>query len=346
MPHLALAKQQAPYAYLKAILIMVAVGAFSLILDHWFLPKLGTLMILQLGVVMVALQGKKIPAVMAAFIGALIFNLFFIEPRYHIHMIDAEDITNMLVFLIVALLTSHLANFYRNQGEALRQAQLRSSILLSVSHDLRTPLSSIIGTLSTIQAYKEKLSQDEQSELLQAALDESHRLHTYIENLLQATKIQHGELKLLTSYQSILPVIQAVEKRFEDPRVSVEIKQPVPHVHIRSSLLEQAIYNVVDNALKYSGKASPVVIKVSGQDDYVEINIVDSGPGIPKAQHQKVFQLFYSTRQGDTGEGGTGLGLAVTAGIVKAHNGLLDIVSTTSGCTMRIRLPAAEEEQA
>ncbi|WP_438863984.1 sensor histidine kinase [Neptunicella sp.] len=332
------------YPYLNALLIMLTMGAFSFLLDHWFLPKLGTLMMLQLGVVIVALQGQKIPAIVAAFIGALIFNFFFIEPRYAMHMIDAEDIVNMLVFLTVALLTSHLANFYRNQGEALRQAQLRSSILLSVSHDLRTPLSTIIGTLSTMQVYNDKLCKDEQTELLQAALDESHRLHSYIENLLQATKIQHGEMRLQTNYQSLVPVLQSIVKRFDDPRIKLEYQQDLPHVHIRGSLLEQAIYNVIDNALKYSGHSSAVIIQASASAKWLEIRVCDSGPGIPKAQHQKVFQLFYSTRHGDAGEGGTGLGLAVTAGIVKAHQGLLDIVPTNTGCTMRIRLPAAKKE--
>ncbi|WP_416306430.1 ATP-binding protein [Neptunicella sp. SCSIO 80796] len=334
------------YPYLNALLIMLVMGALSFSLDSWFLPKLGTLMMLQLGVVMVALQGQKIPAVMAAFIGALIFNFFFMEPRYAVHMINGEDIVNMLVFLIVALLTSHLANFYRNQGEALRQVQLRSSILMSVSHDLRTPLSTIIGTLSTMQAYDDKLTIDEQSELLQAALDESHRLHSYIENLLQATKLQHGEMVLQTSYQPLMPVVQSVVKRFDDPRIKLELGHDLPQVHIRESLLEQAIYNVVDNALKYSGQTSPVIIRVASSAKWLEINIIDSGPGIPKPLHQKVFELFYSTRHGDAGEGGTGLGLAVTAGIVKAHQGALDIISTHSGCTMRIRLPAAKKERA
>ncbi|WP_245921771.1 sensor histidine kinase [Bowmanella denitrificans] len=329
--------------YVFALLIMLLAALVSYLLDWWFLPKLATLLILQLGVATVALRGDRLPAVLAALIGALSFNYLFTQPRYSLHMTDADDIVNMLVFLVIALLTSHLAAYYRSQQEALRQAQLRSSVLLSVSHDLRTPLATIIGTLSTLQSYAGKLPGEDQQELLQGALDESHRLHRYIENLLQATKLQQGQMRFSTTMQSVAPIVQAVVSRLDNPRVKVRLDTNLPDVPVRESLLEQALYNLVDNALKYSESEVSIVVKADLNG--LDIQVKDQGPGIPAADHSKVFELFYSTRKGDKGEGGTGLGLAVAAGIVRAHQGQLAILASTQGCTMGIRLPLQQGDR-
>lgn len=314
-------------------------------LDAWFMPKLGTLLVLQLAVVTVALLKERPSAILAGVLGALVFNYFFTEPRYSFHMTELDDIVNLMIFLVIALITSQLAVYYRSQQEALKKAQLRSSILLSVSHDLRTPLSSIIGTLSTMQEYGHRLTPAEQQELLTAALDESHRLHRYVENLLQATKLQHGELRLNLSEQSIMQVINAVTERFASPRIQVQFDRPLPQVKVREYLLAQALYNLIDNALKYSPQGSPVLIRVSADSQWLSIQVSDQGPGIPLRTRDKVFELFYSTRQGDAGEGGTGLGLAVAKGIVEAHGGRLEILPVDTGSTFAVRLPVCRGEQ-
>lgn len=314
-------------------------------LDAWFLPQLGTLLLLLLGVIIVALFTNRLNAILASLLGALVFNVLFTEPRYSVHMTEVEDIVNMLVFLIIGVVTGQLATYYREQQQALKQAQLRSSILLSVSHDLRTPLSTIIGTLSSIQNYGDNLSKIEYEELLSGALEESYRLHRYIENLLKATKLQQGQMKLFTSAQSVMPAIEAVKARFNSPRISIHSTQNLPEVEIQSSLLEQALYNLVDNALKYSGQNKPVQIRVSSDTSTLQIKVCDQGPGIPPAKLPHLFELFSSSRQGDSGIGGTGLGLAVAAGIVGAHKGKIEHIPSQQGCVMAISLPVSEQEE-
>jgi len=182
--------RKAPFVF--ALLIVCTAAAFSFALDAWFLPTQGTLLILQLAVVITALAGNKQSAIFAGVLSGLVFNYFFTTPRYSMHMSDIDDIVNLSIFLIVAVLTGYLAAFYKAKQEALEKAELRASILMSVSHDLRTPLSTIIGSLGTLQEYQDKLPEQEREVLLQGALEESHRLHRYIENLLQATKLHQG----------------------------------------------------------------------------------------------------------------------------------------------------------
>ncbi|WGZ96139.1 MAG: DUF4118 domain-containing protein [Candidatus Thiothrix putei] len=335
------------YHYLAALLIMLLALLVSLLLGSWFLPRLGVLLILQLGVGVVAFVGQRASAILAGVFGALAFNYFFTEPRYTLHMHEVEDTVSMLVFMVIALLTSQLAMLYRRQQAELQHTRLRSSILLSVSHDLRTPLASIIGTLSTLQAYRERLPAAELDELINGALEESHRLHHYIENVLQATKIQHGAMNFTTTIQPLMPIVQQVLKRVDNPRVRLDVLPPLPEVKVRESLLAQALYNLVDNALKYSRTA--VILKLRFAAPWVEITVTDYGAGIPETLRHKVFESFYSTRSGDSGEGGTGLGLTVAAGIIHAHQGHIDMLPTTAPDApfgVRIRLPAVPEEQA
>lgn len=326
--------------FLFAFVVVIAAGLLSYVLDAWFLPTHGTLLILQLAVVVTALPGNKKSAIFSGIVSGVIFNYFFTTPRFSLHMSNVDDIVNLSIFLIVAVLTGILASSYRAQQEALEQAELRASILMSVSHDLRTPLATIIGSLSTMQEYQNKLPKEEKDELLNGALDDSHRLHRYIENLLQATKLHQG-ISLNSVQQDLLPIVNNVINRFDKARIRLIIRNALPNVTVSSYLLEQAIYNVVDNALKYSPNDTPVLIICEASDNVINLDIVDEGPGIASKHYKSVFDLFFSTRNGDTGEGGSGVGLTVTKGIIEAHHGTVSVMPSAKGCVIRISLDAS-----
>lgn len=331
--------------YLFAVVVTACAGFLSFALEVWFLPSLGTLLILQLAVIVVALRGDSAAALLSGVLGAVTFNYFFTEPRFTFHMTEIDDIANMIVFFIIAVTSSQVTIHYQAQREELRKAQLKSSILLSVSHDLRTPLSTIIGTLSTLQTYSKRLSDADNEELLAGALAESHRLHRYVENLLQATKIQHRAVQVNARHQEIVPIVQAVISRFDSVRLHLQAEENLPLTVVRESLIDQALYNVIDNALKYSPDDKPVLVKVGPLEDQVQIQIIDQGPGIPSALHERIFDPFYSTRSGDSGDGGVGLGLSVAAGLIQAHQGTISVTPTSSGCMLSILLPTESSEQ-
>ncbi|MEG3766217.1 sensor histidine kinase [Alteromonas sp. 14N.309.X.WAT.G.H12] len=333
--------RKAPFAF--ALLIVCTAAIFSFALDAWFLPTQGTLLILQLAVVITALLGNKQSAIFAGVLSGLIFNYFFTIPRFSLHMANVHDIVNLSIFLIVAVLTGFMAEFYKAKQEALERAELRASILMSVSHDLRTPLSTIIGSLGTLKEYQHRLPAQEREELLQGALEESHRLHRYIENLLQATKLHQG-IKLNSVNQALLPLVNNVIKRFENERITIEQADMIPNITASGYLLEQAIYNVVDNALRYSPSECSVMLRFAVEDSLVHLDVVDEGPGIGGDQKEAVFALFFSTRTGDSGYGGSGIGLTVAKGIIEAHHGRISILPSTKGCTVRISLPSVGNE--
>ena len=326
------------------IVLVIAIFS-SVFIDYCSASTIAVLLVLQLAVVAIALQCNANFAYFAAVFEATSFNFLFTTPRYSLQMFNLEDILNLTVFLLVALTTSKLAEHYRRQQAALEQAQLRNSILLLVSHDLRTPLATIIGTLTTLKEYMPKLSASQKDELIDSAASESHRLHQYIENLLQATKLQHGALKFSLSENTIINVLHQAIGRFPaaQPRIIIDSTAELPPLMISSSLIEQAIFNVLDNALRYSPLDKPVTVTAYQQGDMLQLDIQDEGVGIAPAEAQAIFELFY--RQHPSTDGGAGLGLAVAKGIITAHGGQISAEPASKGSLIRIVLPIKKREQ-
>ncbi|MGO4892040.1 sensor histidine kinase [Flavobacterium sp. W21_SRS_FM6] len=331
------------YAYIFSFGVVFVFSVLALLLPATILPKSGVLLILQLAVVLVSVTSSRSATALAGILCALIYNYFFTYPLYSLHMFELEDIMNSIIFISVAILTSEFSIRYRKKSEALEQAEIRSNVLLSVSHDLRTPLASIIGSLSTFQEYKHKISEQEQHTLINSAIDESHRLHNYVENLLQLTRLKNNAFNWVFVRQSLWPVIKRLESRFSDQRLSIRKSAPLHAVNIQDALIEQAIYNIVDNALKYSPKEQQVVVEVESDQQFTRVQIKDKGPGIPPEKRLKIFDAFYSGRIGDAGEGGSGIGLSVAKGIVEAHGGRIAVVDGEIGCTIELLLPIGEE---
>lgn len=326
---------------------MVLLGALlsSVIIDLLFGATIAILLVLQLAVVIVALRCNAKFAYFSAIFEAVMFNFLFTTPRYSLQMFNLDDMLNLLVFIIVALTTSQLAEHYQRQQNELKQVQLRNSILLSVSHDLRTPLATIIGTLTTLKEYMGKLSECEKIELLDSATAESHRLHQYIENLLQATKLQHGALKFNKNEDAILNVVNQTIARFSEARrrIKLIVEAPLPTLFISSSLIEQAIFNVLDNALRYAPLNKMVNINIYQEGNEVILDIKNDGDEITLEQAAHMFDLFYTDSPHKSNDSGAGLGLSVAKGILTAHNGTIEAIPITNGCLIRIRLPMTKE---
>lgn len=252
-------------------------------------------------------------------------------------MTEFDDVINIATFLVVAILTSEFTAFYKRQQTALRKAQLQANVLRSVSHDLRTPLSTIIGSMETLDTYYYSLPEDDKRELIRGAIVESRRLHSYIENILQATKIQNDLLIAGREEVSVKLLIENVLIRFSNPRIVTSYSGHVRQIYASGPLLEQAIFNVIDNALKFSEQ--DVLVKVVSDSKSTTIAVEDSGIGLKDGDTERPFMLFSSSRDGDVGTGGIGLGLNVARGIAEAHKGKLVLESLTPGCRAIISIP-------
>ncbi|SFK37742.1 sensor histidine kinase [Methylophaga sulfidovorans] len=223
--------------------------------------------------------------------------------------------------------------------------QLRSALLSSVSHDLRTPLSSIIGSASSLLEYHEKLSQQDQQQLLTTILDESQRLDRHIQNLLDMTRFGQGKVTLKRDWVDIKDITAGALYRLHDEldkrHVEIDIQDNMPIIWVHGLLIEQALVNILDNASRVTPVGGQIHLAARLTTDCIEIDISDNGPGIADQEKEKIFDMFYSVAHGDSQtKTGTGLGLAISKGMIAAHGGNITVLDNPSGGTiMHVTLP-------
>ncbi|GGW25410.1 sensor histidine kinase [Vreelandella hamiltonii] len=226
--------------------------------------------------------------------------------------------------------------------------RLRSALLSSVSHDLRTPLASIIGSTSSLIELKPQLSDSDQRELLDGILSESERLNRYIQNLLDMTRLGHGTLKIERDWVSFDDLINAALKRLGQSLRHVVVRKQwsgnLPLLYVHPALVEQALVNVLDNAQRFSPPNGELLINayVSDEDpSALVVSVEDEGPGISPALREQVFDMFYSGGDGDRSAHGSGLGLAICRGMVGAHGGTITagVGTNGKGTAIIIKLP-------
>jgi|GEM_PF-3884676 len=241
---------------------------------------------------------------------------------------------------------SHSANL-----QAQRES-LRSTLLAAVSHDLKSPLVSIIGSLSTLKIAGRKLTAADQDELISAALTEAEHLHKIIHNVLEITKLESGQIVPNRELVSIADLIRESTRRMQRLYHSFNVKivnanAVNPMVWGDALLLGQVINNLMENALKYADTTQPITVSFQNDEeaDAIVTNIADHGPGIPEAERERVFDKFYRVSQGDKRTAGSGLGLAICRAIVQSHHGRLTITGRpdgASGANIRLLLPQAK----
>jgi two-component system sensor histidine kinase KdpD len=205
--------------------------------------------------------------------------------------------------------------------------RLRSAMLTSVSHDLRTPLASIIGALSSLRSYRERYDDATRDELLGTALSEAQRLDRFVGNLLDMTRLDAGVIVpkreavevgdlVSTALRRAMPVLQ-------DRIVSSNVAADLPSLQLDFVLAEQVLFNLLDNAAKYSPTGSRIGISAGLAGDRVEIVVRDEGDGIPPDALDRLFDKFYRADDGDRRRAGTGLGLAIAKGFVEVEGGTI-----------------------
>ncbi len=228
--------------------------------------------------------------------------------------------------------------------------RLRSVLLSSVSHDLRTPLASIIGAAGSLENYGAAMDETDRRDLLETIRIEGERLNRYVQNLLDMTRLGHGELTLHRDWIGVDELVGSAIGRLQryrpDARFETAIDAALAPVWVHPALIEQALFNVIENAVKFSPSGEAVRVEAQRQDERVRIDVIDRGPGIREDERQRVFEMFYSAepidshgrRSGDRGRDGTGLGLAICRGMIGAHGGEVQALPGDDGRGTRIRI--------
>ena len=213
--------------------------------------------------------------------------------------------------------------------------QLRSALLASVSHDLRTPLTSMRGSIDSLLALGEAIPLEDRRELLEGTRDEAERLDRYIQNLLDMTRLGHGALKLARDWVSPADIVGSALTRLRAVlaplQVAVEVPAELPLLFVHAALIEQALVNVLENAARFSPVQGHLQLSAGATDSELYFSVSDEGPGIPEEERAKIFDMFYTAARGDRGGQGTGLGLAICQGMVGAHGGRISVGDGING---------------
>jgi two-component system sensor histidine kinase KdpD len=223
--------------------------------------------------------------------------------------------------------------------------RLRSALLTSISHDLKTPLASVLGAASTLRDLSGKLSDGEKADLIGTIIDESERLNRFIANLLDMTKLESGAIVPNTARHDLGEIIGSALRRASKilarHQVELELAADLPMLDLDAVLFEQVVFNVLDNAAKYSPEGTTVRIQSWRDRDAVCLQVADEGDGIPPAELEQIFDKFYRVEKGDRVRAGTGLGLAISRGFVEAMQGTVTAANRAdrSGAVFVIRLP-------
>jgi two-component system, OmpR family, sensor histidine kinase KdpD len=235
------------------------------------------------------------------------------------------------------------------QARVLAESErLRAALLTSLSHDLRTPLASILGAVSSLRSFSDKYDAGQRDDLLATLQDEAERLSRFVSNLLDMTRLESGAIELRMELFEIGEIVGAALQRaggvLARHHVEVKIEPDLPMLRLDAVLFEQALFNLLDNAAKYSPPGSRIDLRVHAEAETVMLGIIDEGPGIPPGDLDRVFDKFYRVQAQDRQRAGTGLGLAICRGFVEAQGGRIEATNRPdrSGAILRISLPVPE----
>lgn len=305
-------------------------------------------LVLLLTVSIVAMLFDILPVLCAAILSALIWNFFFIPPIFTFHISNTEDLLMFLMYFVIALVNAALTFKIREQEKKARDKEkkentikLYNTLLNSLSHELRTPIATIIGAVDTLSENKNNLSPNSENELLSQIQTAGLRLNQEVENLLNMSRLESGMLKLHLDWCDVNELIFSLILKLTDINHKIDFKanDNLPLYKFDIGLIEQVLYNIIHNAIQYTPDNSIIKIETFPKANSLEIIISDNGSGFPENEIQFAFEKFY--RLPNTKTGGSGLGLSIAKGFVEAHNGKITLENTTTGGTkFKIIIPS------
>ncbi|QQS47153.1 MAG: DUF4118 domain-containing protein [Acidobacteriota bacterium] len=344
-------------------------------------------LILLLGVLLTATVWGSSPAYLASVLAVLGFNFFFLPPVGTFHIADQQNWIALFVFLMTSLVVGNLSaqtkrraaiaearsreveRLYAelksafelaSEAEALRRSeQLKTALLDAVTHDLRTPLTSIKMSVTTLLAERKSpmppaLDEEGETELLEVINQETDRLNHFIEGMVELARIEAGDLHMRRHWGAVDDIIETAVTR-ADPllrrhRLEIRLDRELPSVRADNKALAEVVYTLLDNAAKYSPPGTTILVTARPQaGDMIEVAITDEGRGIPLELRDRVFDKFFRVESAEGKDSrGIGMGLAIARGIIEAHGGQIRIEEGPSGLGTRVvfTIPVGDQETA
>ena len=296
-------------------------------------------LVLLVTVSIIAMLFDILPVLLAAVISAITWNFFFIPPIYTFHIYTAEDLLMFLLYFVIALVNAVLTfkireveKKARDKEEKENTIKLYNALLNSLSHELRTPISTIIGAVDTLKENKGKLTQANQITLLSEIDKASIRLNRQVENLLNMSRLESGMLKPKFDWCDINELISSVILKItpdHNHKINFTPNDKLPLFKIDGGLIEQVLHNLIHNAIQYTPENTNIEIECLYNHNKCIIIISDNGKGFSENEIALVFDKFY--RLPNSKAGGSGLGLSIVKGFIEAHNGTITLKNNSKG---------------
>ena len=280
-----------------------------------------------LAVVLVALRFGRGPVIAVSVLNIVAFNFFFIPPRGTFHVDDPQYLLTFAMMLGVGLIVSGLTERVRARAQAQAALEIeaetervRSALLASISHDLRTPLAVITGSSSTLAERGERLAAEERAALARSIFQQARDMSELVTKVLQMTRLESGAIKLERGWDSLPEIAGAVLRRLHDRLAThlmmVDLPDDLPLVRVDASLIEQVLANLLENAARHTPPRTLIRLRAQVVGDLsggeLVVSVEDFGPGLPEGDLERIFKKFHK---------GAGLGLAICRAIVELHKG-------------------------
>ncbi|MBI3218706.1 MAG: PAS domain-containing sensor histidine kinase [Bacteroidetes bacterium] len=290
-----------------------------------------------------------LPLVLAAILSALLWNFIFIPPRFTFSIGTSEDQVLLLMYFIIVLIHAVLTAKIRQAQQEVRKREERSrdlkfynTLLNSLSHELRTPITTIMGATDNLLASENKLSETTKHELLNEINIASIRLNRQVENLLGVSRLESGAIKIRKDWVDVRELIYTTlgqfDPTFSNHSVTVSAAESLPLFKLDFALMEQVLFNLINNAIQHTSEGTSILISANCVEEKLLIAISDTGKGFPEKEIDRVFDKFY--RAHGSRPGGTGLGLSIVRGFIEAHGGTITLRNLPlSGAEFTIILP-------
>lgn len=306
-------------------------------------------LILLLVVSLNAILFEISPVMLSALLSALILNFFFLPPILTFYIGTPEDGLTFLMYFAIAsinaVLTYKIREFERKEREQEEKAKaikLYNTLLNSLSHELKTPISTIIGAIDTIKYNQPKLSEKNINELYSEIEVASFRLNRQVKNLLNMSRLEAGYIQAKKDWcdmnELVFSTIKLEQDEAKNHKIIFKHDERLPLFKLDSGLIEQILHNIIHNAIQYTPANSTIIIEVTHNDTECTINISDNGNGFPEKEMDLVFDKFY--RLNHTKAGGTGLGLSIVKGFTEVMGGNVSLENLLEGgAKFTIKIP-------
>ena len=312
------------------ITVLAAFG-LNLPIQRWFDTRSLIPMIFVLGVFLISWRTQGyFWGIGASLISVLAVNYAFTFPYYAFDLISPECVASAVVMLVVSILTGTLTTQIKHQEKIKAEAErerMRGNLLRAVSHDLRTPLTSIYGACSTMEEHYDSLQRQQHLKLLRDMRSDAEWLIRMVENLLSVTRIDGGRVQLQKVPTVLEELIDAVlvkaRKRWPEQQIRVQIPEEFVSIPMDAMLMEQVLINILENAVIHAKGMKELNLRVTCKDGFAHFSVSDDGCGIDPERMEQLFTGYLDRKDGaaDVGRSNMGIGLSVCATIVKAHGG-------------------------